>query len=656
MLNQIEDRISLNSIIYKIETDLLKKLGGRKLICYGASANWTDINRIFSIWDLVEFCVDGDSSLWGKDYYGRVIKSPEELDAVDKTQYAVVVFSSAFDAISDILDGKGWEKNLNYYNISQYISILGDRSISPLNSFLRFLDTVPSDMKEVKVNKEKAGNRIGIVLVMEALNYGITYVPYLVSLFLLLKWKGYDVKLIVEHLHWDGDIIAYEGVCSVYDEIRDIIIRKLERVIPKEDILYIEPVGNQKLSEEDKKECFWIADYSAKWSKWYNLFTVRYISEDRLKKEYERIYFDNLPYIKQFFEENHFDVINVITAEHKMAGLYNYIAGKKGIRVSSQDGADGTTYISAYGPALHSRDTQFLLKGGWSKGILPDDIIEQAKSMWMKRRGFTKAIKEDINFSEYSKDIEKEGYVCVNFQTMHEVELDQKYEVVIPMNLAYDGAMIGIKSIFQDQYEWLKKTIDFVINTLNRGVLIREHPSAKILPDYMECCELYVLYPELLELYKDNSLFRYVRSDEDLNIYQYIEQCKVVIPWTSTTGVETGIMKKNLLVHTNAFYEEACFAIRARSQQEYFQILKECVLGDVWLVENEQTAFTEALKYFYCTMHLNLKTDFTIINSDILPWKFKDFREFINAKGVEEIVQIVAEGVPGPYLIEKQYR
>ena len=55
-------------------------------------------------------------------------------------------------------------------------------------------------------------------------------------------------------------------------------------------------------------------------------------------------------------------------------------------------------------------------------------------------------------------------------------------------------------------------------------------------------------------------------------------------------------------------------------------------------------------------MNRILTTDFTIVNSNESDWKFKSFRELLEAEGVEEIVQIVAENVPSVYLVERQRR
>lgn len=647
----MKDRIRINEIKNEIEIELLKKIGDRKLICYGASSRWEDFNRLIDIWDLVEFFVDKDASRWGEQYYEKEVKSPEELKKYSSEKYAVVVLAGAFEEISKVLDDMGWVRNKDYFYIYQYLHI-NIHMYRPINNYLHFLETVPIEIRHIPVTKKD--RKIGIILSVEGANLGATHVPFLISLFLILKWNGYDVKLIVEQLHWDGDFILYEGYLALCDKIRNILVRRLEEIVSKEDIIYIDDAEGCLL-EMDVNGCKKIAEEGVKWRKWYNLFNERYISSNVLQNKYEELLCHNFYAIDKFFESNRFDVINAMSALHIAAGLYNYIGEKRGIRVSSQDGnIYGSTILNSNGPACHHKDIFYLFQGKWREIIEREDIIDKAEAIWRKRRGFTTSIRDE-GLETYKERSGKE-LGCTNFQTATELKIEQKYDVIIPLNLFYDGAMLGIQTIFGDIFTWLEETLDYVVNVLKCNVLIREHPIWKVLPGYYRRSELYTIYPELIEQYEGNKSFRYVKSDEDLNIYQYIEHCKVVIPWTSTTGIEAGIMKKNVLIHTNVYYENAAFVLRARTKGEYFNALRKSVLEEEQFVENEQAAYLESLRYFYYLMHSSLKTDFTFMNNDFRDWKFKDFYELLEAEGVEEIVQVVAEGVPGPYLIEKNRR
>ena len=644
------ERIRPNELINKLEINFLNKIGNRKLVCWGASCRWPDINRIIFMWDLVDFFVDVDSQKWGESFYSKLIKPPKEIELLDKDEYAVVILASAINKISLELDQWGWEKDINYFNIYQYTSVFDDMSAGPFNQYLKFLDTVPPNIKDMTIQKENSRGRIGIVLLMETLDYVKTYVPYAVSLFLMLKWKGYDVKLIVERIHWDSDIIAFEGACELVDKKRDMLLRKLKNLVPEKDILFVDFVGDAELSEEDEKECETVAEYSAGWSKWCNLLSVRSFTKEELQKKYEKIYKRNLPFIKLFFEKNHFDSINVGTGLHKSAGLYRYVARRKGIRISSQDGERGTTMINAYGPASFGDEISWFMKNMWCNIGDKEEIMHRARQMWEKRRGAS--AEHPMSYEEFMEK-KKEGYSSISFQSPYEKSI-QEYDVIIPLNLMYDAAALGVVTIFEDIKQWLIETLDYVIGKLSATVLIREHPSCRSLPPGMTNFELYAAFPEILEPYENNEKLRYVKSGDEINLYQYIEKSKVVIPWTSTVGVEAGIMGKNVLVHTDVYYKDAAFASFVRTKSEYFEKIKACIRQEQPLVMDKQLAYEDALKYFYYSMNRSLCTDFTMENTNDSGWEFKDFDELLNARGVDDIIQIVAEGIPSAYLIERQ--
>ena len=71
---------------------------------------------------------------------------------------------------------------------------------------------------------------------------------------------------------------------------------------------------------------------------------------------------------------------------------------------------------------------------------------------------------------------------------------------------------------------------------------------------------------------------------------------------------------------------------------------------------DKQLAYEDALKYFYYTMNRILITDFTIVNFNDGIWNFESFIDLIHAQGGDEIVKVVAEGIPSVYLVEKQHR
>lgn len=652
MSKVVDKRIRINDFKNQFELDFLEKIGKRKIIAYGASGSWWDINNIIYMEDLVEFFVDSNQERWGEIYFGKEIKSPDLLKELDTSKYAVVVATARIEQVSKVLDGYGLKCGEDYFNVFQYIFM--DYPYGSINTLIRFLDSVPAKMFDIV--PDKTDRKIGIIMNSECLNTGVIDSPFAVALFLILKWRGYDVKLVVDYLHWDGDIIKYEGHCGVCDTITNKIVAKLREVVPESDIMYIEPVGEYEISEQDAEKCEKIAEYSASWSKWHRLYYGKFHSWEFLKDQYAEIFKKNFSYIDAFFEKNHFDVINASTALHKRGGIFNYVAEKRDIRVTSQDAYDkASMLVCTNGPASCAMDTSRAFKEKWIKEEEKDEILKYASKMWEKRKNLTiSAQNDDLNLDKYKDMIRTKGYAYMGFQGIRS-EIKRTYDVIIPLNIRCDGAALMTETIFGSLEQFLIQTLDFVINKLGKSVLLREHPANRYHPDYYTCTEIYAEHPEILEPYKDSDLLLYVKSDEDINLYQYIEQCKVVIPWTSTTGVEAGIMGKDVLVHTDVYYKDSKFVKCAHTVDEYFAYLKKELLSDK-NSKKEEGAYEEALLYFYYSMARTLLTRFTSMHSVECPWRFECFEELLKEEGVEEVVQIVAEDVPSVYLTEKQHR
>lgn len=653
---QNNDRFRLNDFKNQFEKEFLKKIGNKKLIAYGATSCWWDINSVIYIDDLVEFFVDSNPERWGEIYCGKEIKSPAKIMKLDTSKYAVVVSTAYFEEVCRVLDRYGLRRGIDYFNIFQYIHLVHWCPIGSMNTFMRFLDTVPGEIRNIIPDKKD--NQIGILFNTETLNSGVTDFPASIAMFLMLKWKKYDVKLIVDRLHWGGDVLLYEGHSNLCNQITDIVVDKLKTIISQEDIVYINDVESlgDRLSSDDIRVCEKTARCAVNWDKWINHYYAKFLSWNNLYENYVKIYKHNLPVLNSFFEKNHFHVINVPTALHKRGGIYHYLCKKQHIRIASEDGlAEGTVTISANGAAGCNMDTPRLIEEWLTEEKEPDDILERAASMWEKRKGLTATVCAEADVAQYRKVMENKGYAYTSFQSPR-TETSQTFDVVIPLNCRCDGGALVADSIFGSLEQWIDKTLDFIINKLKKSVLIREHPSARVESNTHSCTELYVTNPEILERYKNNPLFRYVKSFEEINLYQCMESCKVVLPWSSTVGLEAALMKKNVLVHTDVYYRNTDFVLSPRSCHEYFEILKRCFVEDKWLVPDEQLAYTKALKYFYYTMHRLLVTKFNIFNTDQYPWKFECFKSLLEEEGVDEILQIVADDIPSVYLVEKQHR
>lgn len=649
--------LQINSFTKKQAADCMRKLGNKRIICYGASTNYYPLTSIVNIQDAVEFFVDSDCKKWGQLYCGKEIKDPKEILQVDRETYMVLVLSSASADICRILETMGLEQGADYVTLSQLLDGRHElvRYINAANMLLDFLDTVPKELKDRKPDKGKG--KIGIVMSIEGIDLSPDF-PYSAALFLILKWKKYPVKLIVDNLCWTGDMAFYRGFSRDCGTILERLLCKLQEIICEDDVEYITAYDKAGMSEEDKRECRRIAAYSAQWQKWRRIQNFAEMSQELIEAEFAAVFEKNMGYVNAFFEHSQYDTVNVSTALHKRAGVIAYVCSKQGIQTSSQDGADGMTLLSADGAAYYGRDIKRTVTENWIPSDEKKKILKDAAEMAEQRFGSTDFNNGEGNLEEYHNMMKLKGYAKVSFQGALQ-NLERTYDVIIPLNAPYDGAAIGIHTFFESRQGWLVKTLDFIINKLGKTVLIREHPFLKMLPpsNYIGS-DLMSADPDILEPYKDSPLLYYANYTEDINLYQYMRHCKAVLPWTSTVGVEAGLMRKNVVTHTDVYYADSAFAMRAYSEEEYFSFICKCLECDEWMVENTELAYEEALQYFYLCMNRRLHTKVTICGEDYHyithQWLGMNFEELLKEKGVEEIVQIVAENIPSVYLTARQ--
>lgn len=639
------------------EKRVREKLCGKKIVCYGVSASYTAMNELLDLDESVAFFADRDQSKWGRFYYGKEVKSPDEMSRLDKRTYIVIVFVRTFEPVYKLLNDMGFEHKVNYIHISELLGVRYElvKFINTANMLVNFLDTVPEALKGVTPKKES--EKIGIIASMEGLGAAPDF-PYSIVLFLILKWKGYHVQLIMDNLCWTVDTDLYEGCHEDLQYISQRIMEKLRAIVPQSDILYLNAYGSGDVTESDKRECEKIAEYSARHQKWMGFHDhIRTISQAEEQEYFTEAFKRNIGYVNAFFEKKHFHTINASTGLHKRAGVISYVARKKGIRVSSQDGWRGNMLVETGGPASHGGDISRTINENWIPKEREEGVLQCASKLAEKRFMQSNSGDKFPTLRQFQMEVGSKGYANVTLQSAKR-EIKQKYDVIIPLNAAYDAAALGLEDIFQSREEWLIETLDFVIHTLKKSVLLREHPILKMLPKPYLPSDLASTAQAVLEPYRDNELLHYADIDEDLNLYQYIEQCKVVLPWSSTVGVEAAVMQKNVIVHTNVYYGNSAFAMKARSKREYFSLVQECTGSNEWLVADKKTAYREALKYFYFGMKRRLKTKFTLYAEDLEcithEWMGMKFEELLEEKGVFEITQIVAENVPSVYLTEQQ--
>ena len=118
------------------------------------------------------------------------------------------------------------------------------------------------------------------------------------------------------------------------------------------------------------------------------------------------------------------------------------------------------------------------------------------------------------------------------------------YTILILTNLAFDTTVLTKKTnyLFKSHFDWLKRTIDFLIQKKNCNIIIRPHPAEKLTNCYMTCEKYINNYFEKL-----GESFTILPSQTSINTYGLIDIADLGLVYSSDVGWEMVLKNKPVI-------------------------------------------------------------------------------------------------------------
>lgn len=601
MIYDVEQYIDYDRI-----KEILDKNINKKIICFGGGTASEILTKNLLYQYDVEYYLDNNNELWNSNINNIPIKNPEILKDMKKGSFIVLILSKHVINISKQLTSYGLVENTDFFDIyekfKKYFRIAKFDELT--ERFKNFIDTIPNEaFNNIKV---KDNQKIGIVCISSTLDLE-TWYPF--AQYLILKYKGYNVTLIIDNLKSFDDISYFDGSYIVTKKYCEYIINYIKNKFGELNISYIKENEKEDLDEKDIQEIKRLRDINIKWYS-SRIDEMKGYSDTEREKIFYNILERNAKVLKYYFNNNKYDVINVFTALHKHRGLYMWEGLKHNIRVSSYDNG----LYSTNNPCSHLYDINKIIDGNW----FTNEELYKIKEMAYK------------NFEERINGLDN------NFQISKKETISsfKDYDIVIPLNIEWDAAALGLDRIFNNYSEWLLETIDFIICNTNASVLIREHPAQIFYKDY-----IYKSYENIIkEKYPNNNRLYYCKSNENINTYKIIEKSKIVLPYSSFLGVESVLMNKLVISHTKAFFDNMNFIYSAKDKDDYF-ILIDNALNNKLELKNKDTAL---LTYYYM-INNRTSSDF---REFLWSWLDRIFDELINDKDIIKLINVIANDIP----------
>lgn len=564
--------------------------------------------------------LDNNDKLQGTSKHNIPIYNPDILVNKEREKVFVLITSMYHNEIGKQLEEYGLRRGKHYIEIhSSFVNYFRIKEFEKnTNNFLKHLNSIPEDTFKCV---EKDENPIGVVC---SVGFERIRPWFAIEECLILRYYGYDCVCIIDSLRGFDDEIHFNGITEVALFYIKKVIDRIKEICPDFRVLYINSECDKaEITDEEIEMC---ENYVYELNKWFE--SRKEFMSWRNKSDKDEISLKilkrNLPYIKQFFIDNKFSAVAVSTGAHKHRCLYKLITEELGLRLITYDGGaeDQNRFLfTTNGISSHHKDVSRLINEEWFN----ED--EQERLFSIAEKDFNKRIN-----STYKDD-------KFYFQLIEMKEVKNNYDIIMPLNISWDAAALFQNRLFKNDLEWICQTVEFIMNNIDSNIMIREHPCKVGLKQF----DHPDLKDVLRELEKYGKRVRICFADEEINTYSYVKGCKIVLPYSSTVGLEATALGKKILVHTDCYYSDIGISENINSKQEYFNKIKYYLDYGYEIGEDQKRKSILALFYL---KNDYLKTEFT---EGIGKWLTYTWSDFISIKEIENVKNIIVNNTPALY-------
>lgn len=475
--------------------------------------------------------------------------------------------------------------------------------------FLKFLDTVHISTGE---NKE---DNIGVLLCP----WVDPFLPWRNILFaLLLKNEGYkNVSLIFNDI-W----MKYSGFIPYAHYRRqtksiDKIIKNSKTITDNLNIIYLSTLQTKDISQ----------DLYESIQKLSRIAAVRYfegsgnygtIEYKKMVSCFEDIFYYFAPYFESCVTKYNWDKLLTQGGLFMESGLLLECAVENNVSVVTYDSAPSGFFIGNGTPAARCMDIAKAVKLLKSR-VNMQEIYSRAIQIMEKRKNR----ESDVAPHMKSKVIQTAEY--------GHGDIDN-YDIVIFLNVEIDTAALGLHEVFENDYLWITRTIEYLIQNTNYTIAIREHPLQRE--------DGRTNLSDTIREYNKNKRIHYYEYDADINSYDLIERSKVVLVLSSSIGIEAAMCGKRVVLESNCYYSDASFVKHAKNEEEYFQYIINAVNDDEKVSEEDKW---EAGLYYYLSQACgSVGTEIHGFSK----WVQKEFQDIASDKEMKLILEALMDGEP----------
>lgn len=197
--------------------------------------------------------------------------------------------------------------------------------------------------------------------------------------------------------------------------------------------------------------------------------------------------------------------------------------------------------------------------------------------------------------AEFLRDLGEQGRVALldkmsgNDPLKVQVNPDKRSDqadcdLLLCLNRRADTAAMMRLRLFDSVRDWIESVMRWVIARQAGRLVIRQHPCER-----WERFRLHDDYARWIrEIDPEEKYVTFVPADSEVNTYSLVREAKVILPFTSRTGIEATILGKPIVQSTHSFYANMGFGWFAKSRDEYFSLIEKAMEGGCQVTPEHQ--------------------------------------------------------------------
>ena len=222
---------------------------------------------------------------------------------------------------------------------------------------------------------------------------------------------------------------------------------------------------------------------------------------------------------------------------------------------------------------------------------------------------------------------------------------ESRQDIILPLNILWDAAALIRNRLFSTPYNWIVETVDFILLQTEATVAVRQHPHERKYEQYATGTRL---GRSLQKKFGNNSRFIFYSSTDRINSYKLVEQSKVVLPYTSTIGIEAALMGKHVIMESNVYYVDQPFVTKAESKEDYFNKIQTALRTPLTATVGS-AAEKGWLLYYLLNKCTQVYSPFGLDPADFVNWAPFGLEGLLNDENLITALRCLAENIPFAY-------